>query len=438
MSEHKRAPGPKGTPIGGNLWSFWLDFFNLLESGHEEYGDVVRYRVLNKTYHLLTHPNDIKHVLLSHKENYNRSQANSSQLLHTITGDSVISLEGKEWQQRRRLCAPAFSSNSLTAYIPAIINCTEETIQKWQNTPEINLESAISSLTANIVGKAFFGSSTSWDENEFEESIKQILSHHWQRIKSPLDLVHKLPLKSRRNFDKAMSYIRSIVQNILDQKHDLDPKCLLARLISAKEDNYTLSAEDLQNEVVTFLLAGHETTATALCWSFYLLAQHPEWQDIIADEAKGNLNPTDSKLDMPQTFNFFQETIRLYPSVWLIERLVLEDDFIQGYHIPKGSTIILSPLTTHRDKKFWESPQLFNPDRFLKAPVKHSYFPFGIGPHTCIGQNFALLECQLILGNILQHYRFELADKSFAPEFEVGITLRMKKPLHLKLKKPGT
>ena len=141
-----------------------------------------------------------------------------------------------------------------------------------------------------------------------------------------------------------MSYIRSIVQNILDQKHDLDPKCLLARLISAKEDNYTLSAEDLQNEVVTFLLAGHETTATALCWSFYLLAQHPEWQDIIADEAKGNLNPTDSKLDMPQTFNFFQETIPILQAYSLTD-LSLIENFSDISFISMGS-----PFARHNIK----------------------------------------------------------------------------------------
>ena len=373
MNDSKIAPGPKGTPLGGNLWSFWLDFFKLLDKGHEQYGDVVRYRVINKIYHLLTHPDDIKHVLLSHKENYSRSLAQSSQLLHTVTGDSVISLDGQAWQQRRRLCAPAFSSTSLKSYMPAIINCTQQAIRKWQNLDSLNIERALSSLTANIVGQTFFGASTNWDEGEFEQSIKQILKHHWQRIKSPTDIVHKLPFKGRRDFDKAMDYIRDIVQNILDQQHNIDPQSLLAQLISAQEESHKLSAEDLKNEIITFLLAGHETTTTALTWCFYLLAKHPEWQDRIAKEASDKLRPNSPNLDMPKTKRFFQETIRLYPSVWLIERHVIEDDVIQGYHIPKDSTIILSSLTTHRDEKFWDNPQEFNPDRFLNEPIK-AYF----------------------------------------------------------------
>ncbi len=430
-----KAPGPKGTPISGNLWSFWLDFFKLLDKGHEQYGDVVRYRMFNKVYHLLTAPEDIKYVLITNKENFSRNRAQSSKLMQDITGNSVLTMDGDPWQQRRRLCAPAFSKNSLTSYRKPIEVCTKSLIEKWKGEERINIEKAMSSLTANVAGTVFFGNSTSWDDVKFEKSIKDILHHHWQRIKSPMDIVHKLPLKSRRGFDEGLSYVHSIVQDIMDADRDIDASTLLGRLIAAKEDGLSLSVNDIKNEIVTFLLAGHETSATLMTWAFYLLAEHPEWQEIIAAEAKACLNSGNSSLNMPKTLNFIQETVRLYPSIWLIERQVINDDEIGGFDIPKDSTIIISSLTTHRDKKYWDEPNTFNPDRFKKPPVKNAYFPFGMGPHICIGQNFSLLECQLMLGHILQHYRFEHATGTFEPEYQVGITLRMKKPLILKLKK---
>jgi len=441
----QNAPGPKGAPITGSLWSFWKNVFTLFDKGQEKYGDIVRYRVVRDIYHLILHPDHITHVMVDNKSNYSRSLTHSSQVLHSVTGDSTLTLDGPQWAVRRRLGGPAFSPSSLNKYISSMLNCTDRLVKQWNTSLDESIEvrPAMSSLTAAIAGSTFFGADVPWDEEKLEQSMGAILDHHWQRIKSRTDLVHKLPSGSRRRFDKAMAYIRGIVANIVANENSVEETTLLSRLISARDEGQKLDLKGVQNEVITFLLAGHETTATALLWCIYELTQHPEWQDKIVAEAKEFLSDAES-LDtsivkrMNNTRKFFLEVLRMHPSVWLIERQALEDDIIGGFHIPAGSAVLMSSLSTHRHPDFWDRPNVFNPDRFTSDGNeihKNAYFPFGLGPHTCIGKNFAILEGVIILGRLLQNYCIEANDPNFKPTYQVGITLRMKDALNIKISK---
>ena len=429
----KRAPGPKGTPLAGNMWSFWHDVFKMLLEGPGRYGDVVRFRVLRDVYHLIAHPDDIHQVLVKDQKMFSRSAARSSQILEAVTGKALLTLEGEEWQKHRRLCNPALGKRALETGIESILASCESFPRKLREDGEFDVQSVMTSLTANIAGRTFFGSHGDWEEKKLEESIDAILSHHWRRIKSRSDLVHKLPGRSRRRFDRAMDYIGDVVDQIMSNEND--EKSLLGRLQTARSEGNKLSDEDIHNEIVTFLLAGHETTATALLWAFYLLAKYPQWQEKISAEMTPLLQPEpdlESLRDAVQTRHFICETLRLYPSVWLIERVALKDYELRGFEIPKGSTVIVSSLVTHRHPDFWDEPNHFYPERFGGEYPEGAYFPFSMGAHACIGRSFALLEMQLILGELLRQYRFEWAGEPFEPHFAVGITLRMKERLALK------
>ncbi len=432
----EKAPGPWGTPIGGNLWAFWRNVFDLFEKGHKNYGDIVRFRVTNKIFHLIVHPKDIHRVLMAKDAPYSRRPTHSTQVLLSVVGDSLLTLEGKDWQMHRKLAGPAFSPKSIQGYISAIESAVDQLNDRWlieaQNNSAINVQSAMTSLTALIAGRTFFGTGAKWDEARLEESIDGILDHHWQRIKSLFDLVHKFPTKSRRRFDDSIAYVNEIVSQILKDNDD-SQQTLLTRLLSAREDGKGFSEEDIRNEIVTFLLAGHETTATLMIWCFYNLAIYPEWQERLLPE----INQSDDLDDLVLCEKFINETMRLYPPVWLLEREALEEDTIGGYAIPKGSTVLMSPLLTHRHKDFWLEPETFDPEHFAPEHFEKSqdaFIPFGHGPHTCIGKGFARVESLIILRSIVKRFRIALHDEKFEPEFQVGITLRMKKPLHITVK----
>lgn len=441
----KRAPGPLGTPFGGQLWSLWRDVFSLFEKGHEKFGKVIRYRVFLSTYHLLVDPKDIRYVLIENKENYSRELTQSTQLLQSITGESILTLDGQEWLKRRKLANPAFMAKSLEKSFSIMQSSINEKIEGWSElcnkSQAIQAASEMSSITANLAGKVFFGSETIWDAKRLEHSIDAILKHHWRRIKSVTDFPHRFETKSKVSFDRGLEYIRSIIDHILKNLQS-ENYCLLSRLINAEEEGVKLSEQEIKNDAITFLMAGHETTATALQWCLYTLAKEKKWQEKCAEECENVMVGTGLNLktleNLKLTQQCIQETMRLYPPVWLLERQVIHDDEIAGFYIPANSSILMSPFITQRSKEFWDNPNTFDPERFSTEAKSHNnpaYFPFGVGGHTCIGRSFAMIECTMILASILKNFRIELADSNFVPEYQVGITLRMKKALWIKLEK---
>lgn len=434
------APGPTGTPIGGNLWKFRSNLFGLLNESHQKYGDVIRFRILTEVFHLFIHPEHIKEILILKKDNFSRSQAKSSQVLQAILGKSVLTLEGPEWVERRKLLNPVFGRNGLNNSITPMKQSIDAFLEKIKENNVYQTSSFNSELTARIAGACFFGVANQWEVEDLETSMENILKHHWNRIKSILDLPHKLPTSSKKKFSNGMTYIQTVIEKILKDELTGDKPGLIHKLKNLEQTDPTFKHQNLIDESITFFLAGHETTATALNWCLWMLAKHPEWQEKIREEANAYLNKETIQIEdieaLKITKAFFQEVIRLYPPVWLIERKVIEDTSIGNFVLSKNTSVIFSMLQTQQHKEFWETPDQFQPSRFFDSTTRNpAYMPFGMGNHTCIGQAFATLESTFCLALLMQRYQLIAQEPKFHPEFDVGITLRMKKPFEFTLRK---
>lgn len=429
-----------GTPIGGNLWKFRRNLFGLLKESHAQYGDIIRFRILNEVFHLFIHPDQIKEILILKKDCFSRSAAKSSMVLEAIVGKSVLTLDGPEWASRRKLLNPVFGRNGLSSSITPLKHSVETFINNTKENYVYQTSSFNSEMTARVAGTCFFGVEDKWNVTTLEASMDDILKHHWNRIKSLFDLPHKLPTISKKKFNNGMNYIQNIIENILKDESYREKPGLIHKLKLLEKEDADFGHQHFINESITFFLAGHETTATALNWCLYMLSKYPEWQEKIRMEANACLKKENIDIDdiesMKITKAFFQEVIRLYPPVWLMERRVMEDVTIGGYELAKNTSVIFSMLQTHQHKSFWSSPEQFQPERFLNAEERNpAYMPFGMGGHSCIGQVFATLEAVLCLGLLMKQFQLSAVNPKFVPAFDVGITLRMKKPFEFQLRK---
>jgi cytochrome P450 len=291
-------------------------------------------------------------------------------------------------------------------------------------------------LTCTIIARVLLGADMSSVIDEVERSTTIVMAQTWRRLEQILDVPAWLPTPGNLRFRRAKRRLDEIVSRLIAERRDGPAKeDLLALLLKARDEatGGGMSETQLQNETITLLLAGHETTANALSWTWYLLARNPHWRQLAYDEASGLLGQRAVSADeLPRldlVTRTFQEAMRLYPPIWIMERRVLENDTIGGYHIPAGSSLEISSYVTHRHPDFWENPEDFDPDRF--APQRsanrpqYAYLPFGAGQRLCIGSHLAMLEARIILSRVLQRFRLELVANKIAEPMP-GITLRLR------------
>jgi cytochrome P450 len=428
----------------GNLLAFRSDVLGLLLKSRHEFGDVVRYHLGPMLIHVVSHPDHIKQVLVSHQHRYNKDTRSSAKIVG-ITGAGLLTTSGEPWLRQRRLMQPAFNPQRLTPYIPVIIEATDWMLDAWQarmaaNQP-VDVASEMMRLTCTIVARILFGADVSSDIDEVERSATLVMAHTWRRLESIVDPPLWLPSPANLRFRVAKARLDRIVYRLIAARRGDNVPAgddLLSRLFKARENGAGMTEEQLHNEAITLLLAGHETTANALSWTWYLLSEYPHWCRSAHAEVAGILGQRAVTADdLPRldvVTRVFQESMRLYPPIWIMERRVLEDDEIAGYHIPAGSALEISPYVTHRHPEFWNNPDLFDPDRFTPGRSagrpQYAYLPFGGGQRLCIGSHLAMLEAQVIVSRVLQRFRLALV-----PGFPVaplpGITLRQRHGLSM-------
>lgn len=420
MAPARRAPGPRGLPLSGNLWSITADVLGFLLRTEERYGAVARARLGHLTYHLISDPDLIEQVLWRRAERYTRaSQANRK--LVDITGSSLLTTVGEGWRKRRKLIAPFFSRERMLAHVPVMRELTGRRLRAW-TTGEVDATATLMELTCAIASQVLFG--TAVEDPALPRAMEDILAHHWRRLKDPLQLAHRLPTRSRRAFDAGNRVVAGIVGAVQDRAGD---GTLLGALQSAAKGGADVRVPD---ELVTLLIAGHETTANALGWAMHLLATHPEEQELVRREAQQADADAWAQVKLSAATRAFQEAMRLYPPIWLIERQAVVADEVGGYDIPPGSNLIVAPWVMHRSRRWWDAPESFTPERFRTTPPKHVYIPFGIGPHACVGANLAMTEGPLLLAAIARSWRWRPVPRTVVQP-QPGLTLRMKRPLRL-------
>jgi cytochrome P450 len=423
-------PGPRGYPILGVLPHLRSNPIRTFLDAADRYGDFVHLKA--GPYHgfLPSDPADIKHVLQDNARNYHKSPLYDR--LRDNLGNGLLTSEDSFWLRQRRLAQPAFHRQRVMAMADAIVDCTGQVLERWDRTASlggtIDVVAEMMALTQAIIVRTMFSTDLG--------ATAAVVNRTWPIINRRIGetfwstrLETSLPLPANRRFWQALGELEAVVYRIIADRRRTrrDETDLLSMFLSARDEETGAGMTDrqLRDEVLTMLLAGHETTSLALSWTYYLLSQHPDVERSIADEVDrviGDGQPAFEHLDrLICTRRAIEESLRLYPPAWGFSRRALDDDEIGGYRIPKGSLVFLIPFVVHRRPKLWPEPERFDPNRFApeheSARPRFAYFPFGGGPRGCIGNQFAMVEAQLIVAAIAQRYRIELVrDQDIRPE----------------------
>jgi cytochrome P450 len=418
------APGPFGHPLLGSTPALRRAPLRTLTESWCEYGDVVRFRLGGPFIgHLLVHPDAVKIVLQENHTNYSKVPWYNDKF-KSLIGEGLFTSEGSVWLRQRRLAQPAFHRQRLAALGTIMTDAAEELLQQWEPLTDtgrqIDVRAEMMRLAMTVVARALLGGDVSREAETIGHAIDIAIDYTFQRIQSYFDLPGRFPLPSTRRFERARAELDTIVYRIIaERRADAgDRGDLLSMLLAARDADTGEGMSDTQvhDEVMTIFLAGHETTAVALTWAWYILSRHPQVAERLRAELRevlGGRAPTVEDLPaLKYTEMVMQETLRLYPPAWLMTRMGRDDDEIMGYHIPARTPIYLCQYLTHRHPAFWDNPEgvdpeRFSPERSVDRP-RWAYFPFGGGPRQCIGSAFALMEAQLALATIAQHCRLDL------------------------------
>jgi cytochrome P450 len=437
-TDQKIAPGPRTRRLLGSLSAFQADPLQFLLENAASYGDVVRFQFGPMTGHLVTHPDGVKQILQENNHNYGRDTRGFQALKSTI-GDSILTTDGDYWRRQRRIAQPAFHRQRLAGFADLMVSSAQAMVERWKERPEgeiFDVTPELLKVTLRILGLSMFGIDLSDDSEEIASALTIGLEHTTDRARRVFHLPDFIPTPKNRAYKKALATLDRIVLGMIaerrkskEQKHDLLQMLLETR---DEETGETMNDLQLRNELLTMLLAGHETTAMSLTWTFTLLARYPAARRALEAEVDSVLAGRTATLEdlpkLPVSKMVIEESMRILPPVWVVARSVENDDNILGYHIPKGSIVFVSPWVTHRLPSLWSDPEGFDPERFRTddaARPRYAYFPFGGGPHLCIGQGFAMMEAQLVLATVAQSFRLAL-NPGHKVEMEPLITLRPK------------
>lgn len=428
-------PGPKPLPVIGNLLEFGRDPLGVLPRWAQQYGDVFRVRA-GIPFVFITNPVDIETVLVDKERVFIKATDKYPQraFARLVFGNGLLFSEGDFWRRQRRLAAPAFHHQRIAAYGEIMVDYTERMLATWRNGETRNIHEEMMQVTLAIVAKTLFNAEVAGAARDVGAALDTIMHETTARMSMPFHLPLRVPTPGNRRFLKAINRIDAIIYRIAQERRasGTDTGDLLSMLIEAQDDDGShMSDRQLRDEAVTLFVAGHETTALALSWTWYLLSQHPdvearlvaEIHDVLGGHAPG-------VADLPQlryAEQIIKESMRLYPPVWMVSpRLALRDVTIGGYHMPAGTILAIAPWVIHRDPRFYPDPERFDPDRWLpersQTLPKYAYLPFSGGPRICIGNSFAMMEAVLLLVAIAQRFRLELLpDQRVVPQPSMSV-----------------
>ncbi len=446
MGAIANVPSLTGEPVFGSLRQFQRDRLGFLLRLRRDLGDVAHFRLMWKNVFLLSRPDAIKHVLVDHYKRYPKGQPYDR--LEPILGKGLLTSEGDFWLRQRRLVQPAFHHRRLDALAPVMIAAVSEMLQDWDALAEsgrpIDIHAEMMRLTLSIIGRALYSVDLGKKAAETRETMDVLLKQLHNRVSNPFYLPAILPTARDTAYRRALAALDRIVYSTIAERRrlNIDRNDLLSTLIQTTDEGSTMTDAQLRDEVATLILAGHETTATTLSWTWHLLSRHPQVERALHEELSGRLSGNLPELqdlpELPYSQMVIQESLRLYPPAWLIPRTAAENDTIDDAQIPAGSIVFMSPYVTHRHPDLWENPEGFDPERFTTGRSDgrpdYAYFPFGGGPHKCIGFQFALLETQIVLAMVAQRYRLELAP-GYPAVPQPTVTLRPRDGVWMRLKK---
>lgn len=413
------APGPRFATPFGFLAAMRRDPLGFLEGCRRTYGDVVQIRFFPWRGFFFAHPRDVRHILQENHRNYWKGIVFAK--LKRIGGEGLVFSDGELWRRQRQLAQPAFHRDRIAAMASMMTDATAAMLDRWRAVAAaqrpLDVAAEMSRLTLEIVATALFGTALGEDEDEFRRAVSGGLTYANHVVNHFFAVPLFIPTSANRRGRRAIASLDRIVWKIVAERRrdGRDRGDLLTMLINARdaETHETMTDQQLRDEAVTFLVAGHETTAVALSWTWHLLARHPDAERRLhteVDAVLGRRVPTLADLgELRYARMVIEESMRLFPPVWATNRQAYGDDVVGGQTVRRDETVTVSPWVTHRHPAFWEEPDAFDPERFTPersaARPEYAYFPFGGGPRRCIGNQFAMMEAQLILTMTAQAFR---------------------------------
>jgi cytochrome P450 len=441
----RRPPEMKGRAILG----VWQDYLRnppaFLEKVARDCGDIARFRLVHNNAYLLTHPDWIKEVLVTNQANFTKSRM--LERARVLLGEGLLTSEDEFHRHQRHLVQPAFHRERLAGYAASMVDCAARCRDQWQPSSEFDLSQLMTRLSMAIVARTLFSADIESEADEIGGALTQVFKLFEALLMPFSQWLEKLPLPSVRRFQLARDRLDQTVYRLIAERRasGRDTGDLLSMLLlsynevgESGESGRGLTDKQVRDEAMTLLLAGHETAANALTWTWYLLSQNPEAEAKLHAELDrvlaGRLPALDDLPQLRYTEGVFAEALRLYPPAWAIGRRAKREFSIGEYKIPAQSIVLMSPWVVHRDARWFSDPLKFAPERWQtgesESRPKFCYFPFGGGARVCIGERFAWMEGVLVVATLASRWRLRMAAGHLV-ETEARITLRPKYPIRM-------
>jgi cytochrome P450 len=417
---NRTPPGPKGWPIVGVALQIRRDALGALTRAAREYGDIVRLPVVQQERIFLNHPDFIAQVLVIQQSKFQKSEL-TKKITGRLLGEGLLISEGEIWRRQRRLAQPAFHRSRISEYGATMAEITDAHVRDWRDGEERDMAREMMSLTLNLAVRTLFGTTLDVDPQRVGRAMTFLMRYSLNRQRSPLRVPETWPTPRNRRANRELAFVDSLVYQIIaDRKNQNAPhgrEDLLSMLMGAMdEDGSQMTRQQLRDETMTLFIAGHETTAQMLAWTWYLLSENPEAAERLNEELRsvlgGRIPEAADFGKLPYLQGVMNESLRLYPPAYILARTSTERCALGGYDFPAGTTMLMSQWVMHRDGRYYEEPDQFRPERWTEGLASRlpagAFFPFGDGPRRCIGQGFALLEAAIVIGTLAQRFRFRL------------------------------
>lgn len=378
------------------------------------FGDLVYFTMGPQQVYFVNHPDLIREVLVNQQAAFRKSRI--LQKAKVLLGEGLLTSEGEFHLRQRRLVQPLFHRDRLAGYANSMVELAGRTASQWQDGATFDMHREMAKLTLAIVARTLFSANVDEQSDEIGEAMTALIELFEMALLPFSELLEKLPLPSSRRFRKARALLDATIYRIIAERRATgeDNGDLLSMLILALDEEGgtgRMTDQQVRDEAITLFIAGHETTAVALTWTWLLLAQNPEAEQRFHEEIDRVTPSFDTLPQLEYTRAVLAESMRLFPPAWAIGRMALRDVQLGGYTVPTGSVLVLSPYITHRDPRFWEAPTEFRPERFLTEAErpKFAYYPFGAGTRICIGERFAWMEGTLLLAVLGKKWKMDAA-----------------------------
>jgi cytochrome P450 len=440
----KFPPGPPGRARSGSLAEYRRDALGFVTRCARRYGDVAGYRLGHQTVCLLSHPRHIERVLATEPERFPKGWTQfPDEVLQLLAGESLLTVDGEPWARRRKIAQPAFQPGRLSGYLPIILRRADQVLETWGDGEGRDIYHEMATIAVRIVCECFFAADVTDQSDTINASLSAAMAEHMARLGRPFASA-RWPSPTALRFRRGLRRLDRVVSHILGEGRGgagEGDDLLSLWLAAGRQDPSLITPRFLRDEIVTLLLAGHDTTALALSWAFFLLARHPEVEERLVAELESVFGGRPPRLeDLPKlryTERVFLEALRLFPTAWGFSRLAREETEFDGYRVPAGTSIFIAPWSIHRDPRFFSEPEKFDPDRWgggLLQKSRFCYLPFGAGPRGCVGARFGTAEAAILLAAIVPRFRFELAPGARIEPWP-AITLRPRRGIPMIIRK---